>query len=144
VLQIVDFYGATFVAFILAVGELLAFCFIYGVDRICKDVEFMLGIKLNLYWKVCWRYLTPGLMIVIVIYTLWNFEIPKDGNFNYPLVAHVAGWSLAVISLIQVPIFAVYKVYHQRKNQTLWEVKSFYLIRNLQCKKFFFRKSKTH
>lgn len=123
VLKIVDFYGATFVAFILAVAELFAFCYIYGVNRICKDIEFMLGIKMNLYWRVCWRFLTPGLMGIIVFYTLWHFELPMDGNFNYPLIAHVVGWILAAISLSQVLIFAAHRIYGQIDDKSLWKVK---------------------
>lgn len=82
----------------------------------------MLGIKLNLYWRVCWRFLTPGLMTVIVVYTLVKFELPKDGNFDYPAVAHIVGWSLAAVSLSQVPIFAVYKIRRGKTNENILKV----------------------
>jgi solute carrier family 6 (neurotransmitter transporter, glycine) member 5/9 len=122
-LGLIDFYGATFVAFILAVAELIVFCYIYGVNRICKDVEFMLNRKMGIYWKICWRFLTPGLMTVIAIYTLWNFELPKDGDYDFPVIAHVIGWSVAAICLSQVVIFAVYKLSHTNNYASLWEVK---------------------
>lgn len=120
-LQIVDHYGATLVAFILAIAELYAFCYIYGVDRLCKDIEFMLGFRPNWLWRLCWRYLTPGLMTIIVLFTLWSYEAPKDGTHDYPAVAHAVGWVLTAIGLIQVPLFAAYKIYYA-KGLTLWEV----------------------
>lgn len=122
-LGLIDFYGATFVAFILAVAELIVFCYIYGVNRICKDVEFMLDRKMGLYWKICWRFLTPGLMIAIAIYTLWNFELPKDGDYDFPVVAHIIGWSVSAICLSQVIIFAVYKFMRTKKTLNFWEVR---------------------
>jgi solute carrier family 6 (neurotransmitter transporter, glycine) member 5/9 len=122
VLQLVDHYGATLVAFILAIGELYAFCYIYGVERVCKDIEFMLGFRPNVFWQVCWRYLTPGLMTLIVLYTLWRYEAPKDGGQDYPPLAHVIGWLLTTLGLIQVPLFAIYKI-HYSKGITLWEVR---------------------
>jgi solute carrier family 6 (neurotransmitter transporter, glycine) member 5/9 len=121
VLQLVDHYGATFTAFILAIAELYGFCYIYGVNRICKDIQFMLGFYPNMFWRACWLFLTPGLMTAIVLYSLWNYEAPKDGNQDYPVEAHVVGWILAGVGLIQVPLFAAYKIYNE-KGKTLWEV----------------------
>jgi len=121
VLQLVDHYGATLIAFILAVAELFAFCYMYGVARMCRDIQFMLGFDPNIFWKVCWRVLTPGLMTLIVLYTMWNYETPKDGTKEFPAIAHIVGWSLTAIGLIQVPLYAAYRIYHG-KADTLWEV----------------------
>lgn len=122
VLTLIDFYGATFVAVILAVAELMVFCYMYGVTRICKDVEFMLGRKMGPYWKICWRFLTPALMTTIAFNTLWNFELPTDGDYEFPVIAHVIGWSVAAICLSQVVIFALYKLSRTKSNLSLWGV----------------------
>lgn len=124
ILQLVDFYGATFTAFILALGQLIVFCFIYGVNRVSKDIQFMLGFRPNIFWTVCWQFITPGLMTAIVIYTLWNFEIPRNGNQNYPDIALVIGWCLSAIGLLQVPIFAVFTIFFGKdkaKDDTIWK-----------------------
>lgn len=55
VLTLVDYFGASFIVFILAIGELIAFGWIYGVDRLCADCEFMLGFRPSLYWRICWK-----------------------------------------------------------------------------------------
>lgn len=112
-LRIVDFYGSTFVIFITAVFELYAFCYIYGVNRICSDIQFMLGYYPNILWKGCWIFVTPILMTAIVGYTMWSFEPPKDGDQEYPAVAHTVGWCLTVVGFIHIPIFAVYAISHQ-------------------------------
>lgn len=122
VLQLVDFYGVTFVAFILAIAELYTFCYIYGVTRMCNDIQFMLGLYPSRFWTICWRFVTPGLMTIIVIYTLWFLKMPKDGDYEFPTIAHVVGWCLAILGLIQVPIFAVHKIYN-RNGDTLLEVR---------------------
>lgn len=115
ILALVDYYGATFVAFNLVVFELCTFCYIYGVDRICKDIKFMLGFCPNLYWRVCWKYLTPGLMTFLVCYYYWNFNDQKKENLgkdeDYTTGSFIAGWSLALAGLIQLPAFAIYEIY---------------------------------
>ena len=121
VIQLVDFYGATFIAFILAIFELCAFSYIYGVNRICEDVKLMLGFYPGWLWRICWKFVTPGFMTIILIYIFVFFELPKDGDYPFPKAAHLAGWCLSSLALLQVPIFAVYKIYTMNE-YTLWEV----------------------
>jgi solute carrier family 6 (neurotransmitter transporter, glycine) member 5/9 len=111
ILKLVDYYGASFIAFVVAIAELYTFCYIYGVDRFCKDIEFMLGFRPNIYWRTCWRFITPGLMSVILAYTLWTLEPLKDGDRDYPPIAHVIGWCITALGVIQLPIFAIYAIY---------------------------------
>jgi len=64
ILNLVDFYGCTFIALVLAIAELLAVGWIYGVKRICSDIEFMLNVKTSFYWRICWAIVAPGLMFL--------------------------------------------------------------------------------
>jgi solute carrier family 6 amino acid transporter-like protein 5/7/9/14 len=146
-LKLVDFYGASFTAFILAIGELYAFSYIYGVDRLCRDIEFMLGFRPNFYWRVCWKFLTPGLMTAILLYF---FAVTKtlpqavDGNsktgfpgIDYPTAAHVMGFCITCLGLIPLPLFAVYAIIKQ-KESTVWRVSEklmnlFIKIGRLRC-----------
>jgi hypothetical protein len=41
-----------------------------GVDSLSNDLEFMLGRKLGIYWRLCWGFITPVLMLVILVYSL--------------------------------------------------------------------------
>lgn len=119
-MKLVDYYGASFIAFILAIAELYTFSYIYGVDRLCRDIEFMLGFRPNLYWRVCWRFLTPGLMTVILGYTLYNLEPLKiSDDIDYPPVAHVIGYCITALGLVQLPIFAIYAIYKQKESSLL-------------------------
>jgi solute carrier family 6 (neurotransmitter transporter, glycine) member 5/9 len=127
-LTLVDYYGASFIAFILAIAELYTFCYIYGVKRLCKDIEFMLGFRPNIYWRLCWWVLTPGLMTVILVYTLLNLSPLKNGDIEYPPVAHIVGYCISGLGLIQLPIFAIYAICKQ-KESSLWKVIS--IDRNL-------------
>ncbi|KAL7022823.1 hypothetical protein ACKWTF_012395 [Chironomus riparius] len=52
VIDLGDHYTANFIAFILAFFEIISFCYIYGVKRICMDVDLMIGHAPSLYWKV--------------------------------------------------------------------------------------------
>ncbi|CAO1427900.1 unnamed protein product [Diamesa serratosioi] len=120
ILNLVDFYGASFVVFVLGIAELVTFGWIYGVPRFCKDIEFMLGFRPNIYWRLCWRYITPGLMSIIMIYTLATLEPVTYGGYVYPQMYYIIGWCIAALGVIQLPAFALHAIYKQ-KGDTLWE-----------------------
>lgn len=87
-ISLLDFYGASFVALILAIIELLTVSWIYGVDRFCKDIEFMLGKKTGLYWRVCWSVVTPSVMISILGYFIWKWKPLTYRGFEYDFRWH--------------------------------------------------------
>lgn len=127
-MKLVDHYGASFTALILAIGELYAFCYIYGVDRLCRDIEFMLGFRPNFYWRVCWKFLTPGLMTAILLYTLYDLKLvmavdadKKHGivAVPYPLIAHVFGYCITGLGLLPLPLFAIYAIRRQNESTLL-------------------------
>uniref|UniRef100_A0A182X423 Transporter n=1 Tax=Anopheles quadriannulatus TaxID=34691 RepID=A0A182X423_ANOQN len=113
VLKLVDYYGASSIALVLAIAELIAIGWVYGVDRLCKDTEFMLGHRPNLYWRLCWRWITPLLMFVILIYNLVTLEPLMYKQYVYPTVAYGIGWCIFAFGLLQLPIWAAYAVYKQ-------------------------------
>ena len=97
---------------IATVIELLAVCWIYGIGNFCADVEFMLGTKHGLYWKLCWCFNIPlGLIIIIAhIFTMaGQFNLNSHG-VSTPAIA--CGWILSTMSLLLLPIFAVREVYY--------------------------------
>jgi solute carrier family 6 (neurotransmitter transporter, glycine) member 5/9 len=82
-MSFVDFYGGSFIALILAIIELVTVGWIYGVDRFCKDIEFMLGRKTGLYWRICWGFITPAMMTFIFIYVLATWQPLTYQNKEY-------------------------------------------------------------
>ncbi|BFG05115.1 sodium-dependent nutrient amino acid transporter 1 [Drosophila madeirensis] len=113
VLNLVDFYGCTFIAIVLAIAELLAVGWIYGVKRICSDIEFMLNVKTSFYWRICWALVAPGLMFLVLVYMLFNYEPLTYRGVEYPRAAYTAGWTIWGLGVLQLPIWAIYTIYQQ-------------------------------
>ncbi|GAB0087877.1 Transporter [Sergentomyia squamirostris] len=113
ILNLVDFFGASFIAFFLAIAELIAISWVYGVKRLCKDVEFMLNVQIGLYWRICWGFITPIMMAIILIYTLVKLEPLTYRDEEYPISAYIAGWILFSIGVLQFPLWAYYAISQQ-------------------------------
>jgi len=55
-LTLVDYFGANFVIYVMATLEVIGVAWCYGLNRFCRDIEFMLNIKIGFYWKFCWGF----------------------------------------------------------------------------------------
>lgn len=113
VLNLVDFYGCTFIALVLAIAELLAVGWVYGVKRVCNDIEFMLNVKTGVYWRICWALVAPGLMFLVLIYMLCSYEPLTYKGVVYPQAAYTAGWLIWALGVAQLPFWALYTIYQQ-------------------------------
>uniref|UniRef100_A0A1B0B7D6 Transporter n=1 Tax=Glossina palpalis gambiensis TaxID=67801 RepID=A0A1B0B7D6_9MUSC len=113
ILNLVDFYGVSFTALILAIGELVAVGWIYGVKRFCEDIKFMLGMNTSIYWRLCWSLISPALLLSVLIYTLLDLRPLTYKNREYPRAAHIIGWCLTTLGLLQIPLSAAYEFYRQ-------------------------------
>ncbi|XP_017475721.1 PREDICTED: sodium-dependent nutrient amino acid transporter 1 isoform X1 [Rhagoletis zephyria] len=113
ILTLVDFYGASMIALILGILELYVLGWIYGVDRLCKDIEFMIGHKVSRYWRFCWAFITPGIMTLILIYFFATYQSLTYNNVEYPNWAYALGWTITALGVIQVPLWAIVAIVRQ-------------------------------
>lgn len=53
-----------FVVFVEAAGV----CWLYGTDNFARDIEKMLGHRPGIFWRVCWKYISPFFLLVSEIF----------------------------------------------------------------------------
>jgi len=58
------------------------------VRRFCVDIKYMMGIETGWYWRLCWAYITPGLMTAVLLYTLFDMSALTYKGVAYPQLAH--------------------------------------------------------
>ncbi|CAL8085888.1 unnamed protein product [Orchesella dallaii] len=114
VMELVDFFGGSFVIFTTTILELVGIAWIYGVYNFIDDIEFMLKKPagwLGLYWKICWGLVIPVFMTGILIYSLIDGgTTPTHNNLQYPVAALVCGWVIALLALMSLPGGAIHSI----------------------------------
>lgn len=65
----------------------------------------MLDRKPSVYWRICWLIVTPLLLIIIFIYTVATLSPLTYGDRSLPESAHVAGWILLCVGVLQIPLW---------------------------------------
>ncbi|XP_070498003.1 sodium-dependent nutrient amino acid transporter 1-like isoform X1 [Chironomus tepperi] len=123
-INLLDFYGASFVALILAIIELITVSWIYGVDRFCKDIEFMLKRRTGHYWRICWKFITPFIMISILLYFIATWKALTYQGQEYSTEMHIFGWCISLLGLLQLPIWMIYAIYKQTHETIIQKVKA--------------------
>ncbi|XP_026470122.1 sodium-dependent nutrient amino acid transporter 1-like [Ctenocephalides felis] len=124
-LNLVDYFGATFLIFALAIIQNIGVFWIYGLENYCLDVEFMVGVRVGPYWRICWGFVTPVLMTIIFIYSLAVMKPLKYSELFYPDSYYAAGWTMLAVGILQVPLWAIWIYLKNRKhsiNDTLKNV----------------------
>ncbi|KAG5270066.1 hypothetical protein AALO_G00188280 [Alosa alosa] len=89
--------------------EAIGVSWFYGVDRFSEDIERMMGFKPGLYWRICWKFVSPAFLLFVVIASIVTSTGLKHDDYTFPWWSNVVGWSIAMSSMMFVPLYAIYK-----------------------------------
>ncbi|XP_076069628.1 sodium-dependent proline transporter-like isoform X2 [Oratosquilla oratoria] len=111
IFKLMDNFGGGIGVLLIAIFELIAVHWIYGVRRFTDDIYFMLGFRPSMFWNVCWVFIAPVSLTVIFVYSSVTWENPVYNGIPYPPWAINLGWFLAAISVIFIPIFFIIRFF---------------------------------
>jgi len=105
ILELVDFFGGGFIIFVLAMVEILAVSWIYGIKNVTRDIKFMINVSVGIYWKFCWGLFIPISLLGIFVYFLVTYTPRMYNGVPYPPAAEYAGYGLTLLAVIQLPFW---------------------------------------
>ncbi|KAF4788988.1 Sodium- and chloride-dependent neutral and basic amino acid transporter B(0+) [Turdus rufiventris] len=111
--NLIDHFCAGWGILISAVLEIIGIVYIYGGNRFIEDIEMMIGKKSCMFWmwwRLCWFFITPVLLMAILIWSLITFSRPTYGSVSYPDWGTAVGWCMITFCVIWIPIVAIVKV----------------------------------
>ncbi|XP_036062827.1 sodium-dependent dopamine transporter [Onychomys torridus] len=89
--------------------EAIGVAWFYGVQQFSDDIKQMTGQRPNLYWRLCWKLVSPCFLLYVVVVSIVTFRPPHYGDYIFPDWANALGWIIATSSMAMVPIYATYK-----------------------------------
>ncbi|XP_065668275.1 sodium-dependent neutral amino acid transporter B(0)AT2 isoform X3 [Hydra vulgaris] len=130
--QIFDDYSVPIPLLVIALFQVISIGWIYGTDRISSDIEYMTGKRPNYFWLICWKYISPLILLIVFIgYILavsrntphyqayvGCIQDPLDSaisegtlswskNFVYPIWARVLAAFLVIVSVFPIPFYMI-------------------------------------
>ncbi|XP_063044243.1 sodium-dependent noradrenaline transporter [Engraulis encrasicolus] len=109
IFTLLDNYAAGTSILFAVLIEAIGVSWFYGVDRFSEDIERMMGFKPGLYWRLCWKFVSPAFLLFVVIASVVTSSGLKYDDYIFPWWANVIGWSIAMSSMLFVPFYAIYK-----------------------------------
>ncbi|XP_037534851.1 sodium- and chloride-dependent neutral and basic amino acid transporter B(0+) [Nematolebias whitei] len=116
---LIDQFVASWVLLFLVLLEIIGISYIYGGNRFIKDIEMMIGNKTSafwLWWRLCWFFISPCIILMILGWSVVTFVPPTYGNVNYPSWGLALGWCMVAFVLIWIPAVAVFKLIKAKGN----------------------------
>ncbi|XP_054638182.1 sodium-dependent dopamine transporter isoform X2 [Dunckerocampus dactyliophorus] len=110
VFTLLDHYAAGTSILFGVLIEAVGIAWFYGVDRFSDDIEEMIGQRPGIYWRLCWKFVSPCFLLFMVVVSFATFNPPNYGFYIFPPWANVLGWCLAISSMTMVPLYAFYKL----------------------------------
>uniref|UniRef100_A0A8C8RGK2 Transporter n=1 Tax=Pelusios castaneus TaxID=367368 RepID=A0A8C8RGK2_9SAUR len=114
VLTLLDTFAAGTSILFAVLMEAIGVSWFYGVDRFSEDIQQMMGFKPGLYWRLCWKFVSPAFLLFVVIVSIINFKPLTYDDYAFPLWANRIGWGIALSSMILVPAYIIYKFLNVR------------------------------
>ncbi|XP_056016857.1 sodium- and chloride-dependent betaine transporter-like [Ostrea edulis] len=120
IFQLSDWYATAFATPLFGLLEAILFGWIYGAENLSRDIELMLGRRVPVYMRILWCIVTPALLMIMLIFTIYQYTPPRVGDYEYPAYARAIGWCIALFPLLPLPICAI-KAIIEAKGSTLYE-----------------------
>jgi hypothetical protein len=109
-------WNLLFLAFI----EVIVVGWMYGAERLLQNLDEM-GMKINpilrMYWKICWKFITPIVLLLLVVVSWINFGHVKYEDYVYPTNIQILGYLITGCTLIWIPIFALVEVNNKGRSE---------------------------
>ncbi|KAG8513971.1 Sodium-dependent neutral amino acid transporter B(0)AT2, partial [Galemys pyrenaicus] len=111
-----DDYSATLPLLIVVILENIAVSFVYGIDKFMEDLKDMLGFAPNKYYYYMWKYISPLILLSLLIASIVNMGLSPPGYnawiedkateefLSYPTWGMVVCISLIVLAVLPVPV----------------------------------------
>ncbi|XP_064197800.1 sodium- and chloride-dependent glycine transporter 1 isoform X2 [Anguilla rostrata] len=109
-LLLMDNYAASFSLVVISCIMCICIMYIYGHKNYFKDVEMMLGFPPPIFFRICWRFVSPVIITFILIFTVIQYKPITYNDYIYPNWSLIIGFFMALSSVICIPIFALYQI----------------------------------
>jgi len=122
-LDLVDYYAASWPFLFIALLEFIIVVHTYGFSNYIDDLFEMtrsrLVYKLKKFMSIFYIFLSPTVILFILLASWYSFQPLKKGDYIYPDWANAVGWVIALTSILSVPMLGTMACIQMYRNRPL-------------------------
>ena len=81
------------------------------MDNFSNDIQVMTGKKPNIWFRICWKYISPAVTIMIILANVFQWTGISYNNIPYPWWAELVGWVVSLSTIALIPGVALYEMW---------------------------------
>ncbi|XP_074644545.1 sodium-dependent dopamine transporter-like [Tubulanus polymorphus] len=114
IFTMLDSFGAGTSIIFTVLIQAIGVAWFYGMDQFSSDIQHMLGFKPGLYWRICWKFITPIFLSVIFVFSIMTHPglmyALTTHTYYFPRWANMIGWMIAASAMLTIPGVGIYKM----------------------------------
>ncbi|XP_052780318.1 sodium- and chloride-dependent GABA transporter 2-like isoform X2 [Mya arenaria] len=116
VFQLFDYYSASGIVLLwICLFETILVGWVFGGHKFVDAAELMIGRRIPTWFVVCWRYISPAIIMAILGFMLVDFKpLTYNKTYVYPGWAQTLGLLMALASMMGIPVVFMWTFYHTK------------------------------
>ncbi|XP_027624524.1 sodium-dependent serotonin transporter, partial [Tupaia chinensis] len=110
VVKLLEEYATGPAVLTVALIEVVAVSWFYGITQFCSDVKEMLGFSPGWFWRICWGAISPLFLLFIICSFLMSPPQLQLFQYNYPHWSVILGFCIGTSSFICIPTYITYRL----------------------------------
>ncbi|GAB6033259.1 solute carrier 6 (neurotransmitter transporter) [Chamberlinius hualienensis] len=122
IFKLFDKYAIAWSLLIIGILECVIVMWLYGrcsdnANGFAEHIEDMIGREVSGFWMACWKLFIPvGLSILLLSQWLSDNGL-QFGHYKFPNWANAVGYLLSMLSVVIIPVVAVYHVIKMQRHK---------------------------
>lgn len=105
-------------------AEAVSVCYFYGIENFQNNIQDMFQVKPNILWTICWKYVGPIVIFILFLISIFFFEAPVVGTYEFPKSFIIIGWCINISIMLPIPSMAIYKFFVLRREKNILKSKN--------------------
>lgn len=110
-----DTFSTSPALMLIVFSEVFAISWIYGLNKFSANIKEMFNVNPNIYWKVCWKIVSPVIILGLFFVSIIFFQRPSVNNYKYSEGFIIFGWSINASVMAPIPLYILYKFFFDRR-----------------------------
>ena len=77
-----DTFSTSPALMVIVFFECISVSWVYGIELFTENINKMFGVRPHMFWRICWQYVNPAIILVLFFVSIVMFEEPVTNEYK--------------------------------------------------------------